>query len=661
MNYKNFENPQINPRNASEILSAAVSTVYRLSAGDLRNFIPGSPVLVLLESLIFAHVEFLYWCENLPDAILYTLFSKALGVGISPGSKSTGQITVTLTTTLQTQFIIPAGAVLLSGNNEFQTTNNLTIAAGSNSGTVAIESLELGSISAGAGTINQFQANFSFVATVSNLTAVTLGSVADSPTEAQAKIQALLTQRNPSSEEDWVNIGQQFFGENAVIKIGKDTPNITVYVKGLQSGDPAIALFNTEALRQRNLLQDVFVLPYNRIGTELQIKYSRDTPNEDECKRIATELNSFITDFNGNPQLVDVYEKFTEITGETDLVDFNLFAYDFGVLLTAKVLKPYTFEVGEILKNNTANYFISSSNEQIIGSAFDEAELGFLNYFPIIENFAGGFIEADYIVKFLGNYYLTTVTGQFQTVNSTLLTNPLVWDFAQNYTQADFIREASPINELSHGFVPISPYTSASNGLTSLSPITPVSKLINGNVSSGEIWFLNSQPAVLYTASSPAIVTAAYLQTLQPSFISDYPRKKLINHWLTNSGKFRIGLADPAKDFIYVDTEGNKKAIPPSINTQLLQSAMPEYGTLFLEQGSVYEFVRPSFALTFLDLLNARDVRRATTQQDDFTFITYPGETPYFLEFATISFLRGFANDPEKTFTLNATGEYERT
>lgn len=661
MNYQNYENPTINPRNASDILDAAVSQAYQLSAGNLRNFTPGSPFMVLLESLIFAHVEFLHWCENLPDAILYTLFSKALGVGISIGTYSETNVTVTLSQPLNSNFVIPYGSALVSNKDDnklYEITSNLEIPIGSIVGSAIAKAVTIGSNqSVVANELSSFEANFAFILNVTN-TVSTAGSDPDSPADAQAKIQALLSQRNPSSAEDWINIAEVFFGVGRIIRVTQETPNITLYIKDLVVGDPAIGLFNAEALRQRNLLQEVFVLPFKSIPVELKIRYSDEVPSDSEAIRITEELNSFITDFKGEPQPIDLYEKFTEITGNTNLAGFDLHSYELGVLLFDGALREYTWSTNQVIRDNLGQYYIGTANSHFINSPFDEAELSLLKYYPVIEFFGGGYVEEGYIVKFAGDYYLTLVSGAFQIPNAQLLPPSVTWEHDTAYTASTFIKTPSPVNSYSHGFTPKTPYTSSADAtVTGLAPLTLTSRVIGESVSAGQYWYFKSRPNTVYLATVAATVTSAYLAAITAIDIDDYPRRRLIDHWLTNTSVHRVGLLDLAKDFVTINDKGDTKAIPPTINTRLMQSYKPSYGTLFKEGDTIYEFKSTVLAGGGASSTTIPSAR-ATREQDDFTFITYPGDTPYYLEIAEVQIYRGLSQIPEKSVT-RVSGVYQ--
>jgi hypothetical protein len=658
--YKSFKPPVLNPRNAGEIVDAAVSTAYRLSGGQLRNFLPGSPFMVLLEALVFAHMEFLHWCENLPDALVFSLFAKLLGVGISQGSYSEALVTVSITGALQTPFVIPRGATLVSNldeTNEWVTTDQLVIAPGFTSGSVPVRAKTLGSATAvPAATLTAFTVQYAFVSQVTNPQASTVGADPEDPYTAQLQIQALMSQRNPSSPEDWVVLAQSFFGANTVVRVVADTPNLNIYIRGLTPG-PQLTAFEAEIERQRTLLQEVRVLPYESIGIDLDIRYTGSTPEAQECIDITTQLNSFVVEFNGNPQAVDLYEQFVQITGNNNLAGFDLKVYPLGILLWDKPLRPYDIRAGAIARDSAGNYYQGVTDTHVVASPFDEAELGLLNYHPILEDFSGGFVQAGYIVRNAGDYYLITQTGPFDPGSAQLLAAPTSWGYDLGpLAQGDFIRLPSTINEFSHGFIAAGAYTTASDWQPQYTPITPLSLGLGDVVNPGDVWALNSRPAVLYIADAPATLTAAYVQAQTPAEIYSYPAPQHIDHWLKSHGRYRIGVLTADENFVIVAQDGTKLPIPPGINTETLVKSSMEYGSLFYEDGEIYEFQAGALA-TDLDTWETLGARRATRVLDDFDFVLYPS-VPYFLRLASVAFLRGQANDPEK-LVMETPGGFE--
>lgn len=620
--------------------------------------------MVILEVLVFAQMEFLHWAENIPDAMVLSLFSKALGLGISDGDYSVTTVTVTLTTPLPTLFRIPRGSVLLSNVNQeklWALTEDLIITPGLSTGTAEASALTIGSgTQVVANELDSFQTQFAYVQSVTNPTPSSIGADPDTVSEAQENIKALMSQRSPSSEEDWINITKGFFGQNAVVRVLKDTPNIKIYIKDLTPG-PQKDDLEAEALRQRNLLQEVQVLPYNSIGIDVEIRYTDSTPTESSAIEIATNLNDFITDFaannsNGNSQPIDLYERFASFTGNTNLAGFDVLAYGTDILLWKSPLRGYDFESGQVVRDSLGNYSQGTASTHVIASAFDEAELGLLGFYPVLENFTGGFIGKDYVVKYAGSYYLVLKTETFNIANAQLLPAPTLWAYNTSYAPTDFILEPSIIGAFSYGFIPQSAYTSAQDWTLNLAPLVPQSKTIGGNLNPGDVWYLGSKPQVIYIATTSVTINQAYLQSLTPAEIAPYPKPMGVNHWLKSHGRYRIGLLTRDGNFVITTQDGARLPIPPGIDTTFLASSDFGYGTLFEQGGEVYEFT--SGYLSTGVFSSGLPIRRATRLIDEFAFITYPGTVPYFLRIASVKFLRGQANDPEKTVIENGTGGY---
>jgi Baseplate J-like protein len=634
-------------------MDQAISSAYRLSGGQLRNFLPGSPFMVLIEVLVFAQMEFLHWAENLPDALVLSLFSKALGVGILNGTHSTVTVAVTLTTALPGPFTIPKGAALLSSldqSKEWALAEDLTIAPGSTLGTATAIAASEGPASAlSANELTAFEAEWAFVQSVSNSLPSTVGSAPESVADAQENIKALMSQRSPTSEEDWVNVVKKYLGPLAVAKVIKDTPNLKIYVKNLSPG-PQLTALEAEIDRQRTLLQKVQVLPYQSIGLDLEIRYVDSTPSEGEAINIANNLNDFISDTTtyGASQPVDLYERFASFTGNTNLADFRVQAYGADVLLWNKPLRTYDFAAGQVTRDLNGTYYQASGNITVVETPFDEAELGLLDFYPVLENFTGGVVEKNYVVQYLGTYYKVLKTEVFNPANALALSAPTTWSFALPLSPADFVLEPSATGAFSYGFIPTGSYTTATDWILSLTALAPQALNIGSVLNPGDVWFLSSQPEVLYIAASGGTVTQALLATQAPTELASWPQPQGVDHWLLNHGPYRMGLLTPDKNYVIVSQDNALLPVPPGIDTELLAaSAQSPYGTLYKQGQEVYEFT--SGLLTF---------RRATREVSTFAFITYPGSVPYFLRVAQIKFLRGQANDPEKTVIENGSGGY---
>jgi hypothetical protein len=661
--YNTLNPPVLNPRNAGQIIDATVNRAYQLSGGNLRNFLPGSPFMVLVESLCFAYLELAHWTENLPEAYIITLMDRLLAQGSAAATFSSVTVTVALTGALPSNFFIAKGAVLLDkndGNNQWLTTEDLNIAPGQLIGTVNARAAIAGSsTNVQAGALNAFSRNFAYVNTVSNSAASTIGVDAETSFEAQDRIKNSLAQRNYSSEEDWQNLVVEYFGFGTKSRALRNPPSLDIFIKGLVPG-PTLVAFQAEVLKQRSLLQQVFIKPYEAIGLELLISYTDSTPLAEECVKIATELNTFVQDFIGAPQPVDLYQQFVQITGNSNLADFQVKAYDLGIKFYNKPLQSFSFNSGQIVKDRYNNYFQGSADTHVVNSAFDDAELGLLNYYPVLETFSGGFVEAGYIVKFGSLYYKINSSGQFTagSPNVTLLTAPQTWAFNTSYNNTDFLRVGSPSSAFSHGFVPdLGSYTTATDWQNNLVAIVPLSKQIGDNISTGEVWFLASQPQVVYVAANNFTLTAAVLPTLIPEQIAKYPESSNIDHWLSHHSQYRIGTITLDENFVYVNSNGTKKAIPPGIITNLFAKENESYGSLFLENNEIWEFTT-GFLPTGSSTAATLPVKKATRLLNEFSFISYPEVVPYFLKLSSVAFLRGFANDPEKLAIEISEGVY---
>lgn len=659
--YKRFEPPAINPRNSGEVIAAAISSAYRLTAGNLRNFLPGSPLMVLIEALCFAHMELSHWEENLPEAYVLTLMSRVLGQGQNVGSYSQASILVTLTTALSGDFTIPAGAILLDANNNsnrYVTEEDLFIPAGSTSGFVDASAETVGPDTAvGANILNSFLLNFAYVASVTNPAPSSVGLAPETSSAAQDRIKAQLGARNPSSETDWQILAQEYFGPNTVSRIVKNYPGLSIYIKNLTAG-PTLTAFEARVNLERNLFQQVLVAPYQRIGLDLNIRYTDSTPLGAECVEITQALNSFLEDFNGTPQPIDLYEEFVRITGNNNLAEFDVAAYELGTRFYSRTLEPYDFALGQIVLDSAGNYFESSADTNVIASPFDEAELGLLKYYPVLETFAGGFIEQGYVVKFGGLYYEITNSGQFTIgVNATLLAAPQTWAYGQTYDPTDFIYVPGVAAQLSHGFIPTAAYTSANDWQLSLNPIVPNAKILGDSVSVGEVWALSSAPAIIYRAGTIATITQTYVDGEVPQTLAVYPSATAVDHWLKFHSLYRIGTLDASRNNVYVSTDGAQKPVPSNIDTSLMPVSTDRYGSLFLEGQEVWEFISGSTP-SLGDSSTTLPVKKATRPLNDFSFITYPEQIPYFLKLSSVAFTRGFANDPEKLVIESAPGVY---
>lgn len=142
----------LDPNNDDELTQLALSRAYSASDGKLSDFSESSPFFWLVRAQVFCMAELLWYLNLLPEALALEVL-RLSGVQRSAGTKATGKIVFLLQSPLLTDFIvnpgyfIPLRSTVVTTNGQtagYLTTDQLVIPAGSSSGSVAIEAVEVG-------------------------------------------------------------------------------------------------------------------------------------------------------------------------------------------------------------------------------------------------------------------------------------------------------------------------------------------------------------------------------------------------------------------------------------------------------------------------------------------------------------------------------------
>lgn len=670
MSYNALRTVELDPKNEGEVLELALIRAYQSSNGLLSDFTPGSPLVAVLESLVYSHMEFLYWLNNLPDALITTYLSKALGAGINTGGYCLATISVTLTTVLNSPFILPAGSRVVSNRDTaitYLTTTTLTIPSGSTSGAVTVIAEGLGpNWAVGANELTTLSQSFAFLSSVTNSAASSVGDQPETLEEAQLRIQSLMSQKSPSSEEDWVNVVNVYFPNKAVnLELEPNSPVLSIFIEDYDPLSISAVQFNDYINLHKTLLQPVNVVPYYVARLNITITHTTQTPVPEECLNIASAISEFLRSFNLGtnniaPQPVDIYKLYSSAFDSENLENFQVYYYDVGIN-TSIVDEPfsvYGYNASELVRDTSGNYFSVTTNFEVVNSPFDEAELGYLTYAPVYESLSSGYFPAGSIVLSAGTYYLMTSTAVFIPASpldyATALSAPTGWNFGTSYPIGSFIKVASTSSDYSHGFIANISYTSASDWTTNLTPTTIPSKLLGNTANIGEYWYLQGNPLVVFRNDTASVYTVnnATLGTQTVVPIKAEPTSTAINHYLRYHSKYRVGTFTTDGNYVIISPLGERLPIVSGLQVDdLISSQNDPYGSLISLTREVYEVLTPFIPLvtdTVPDLYLAGAIGKAHKLYDDFDFLTVNSFSPYLFDYGEIYFKRTLANDTEK-------------
>lgn len=139
----------LDPRNDEDLLDQCTARVLELTQGVVNDFRIGSPLLVLLETLILVCAETLWYLNMLPEALAIEVF-RLSGVSRDLGTQARGKLTFLLSSSRLIPYTIYAGySVSYTAANQqtvtYVTTEDLVIPAGDTSGTAPAVCSQVGS------------------------------------------------------------------------------------------------------------------------------------------------------------------------------------------------------------------------------------------------------------------------------------------------------------------------------------------------------------------------------------------------------------------------------------------------------------------------------------------------------------------------------------
>jgi hypothetical protein len=190
----------------------------------------------LIQGQAFAQGEFLFWANQLPDAILVEWLGPFLGAMRRLGTSSVAQLIVTIAPS-NTDTVIPVGSIFSTGGTttdgnaiSFVNTEAYTIPAGQSAIRITVASEYVGS---------QYNcpANSIIVApsigipglTVTNPQPAVGGSDVETYAEVQERFFTLIRRKNPVSQEDWQDFFTDFYGQGTLTSVQPNRPNQGTY------------------------------------------------------------------------------------------------------------------------------------------------------------------------------------------------------------------------------------------------------------------------------------------------------------------------------------------------------------------------------------------------------------------------------------------------
>jgi len=641
--YNSFQRFSLDPKNEGEVLEKAIQRAYSSSGGALNAFNAGSPLSVMLESLVFTHMEFLFWLNEMPSAMVLTYIADILGAGRNYGSKATANLQVTLTKPLTSDFILSAGTRVYSKNNNnisYRLENNFIIPPGLTTGFVVAQAEMVGSdYQVAANELTVLAENFAYLLSITNPAPSTPGSDFETLDIVAERVQALMSQTTPVSPLDWLNVIEQYYpGKLAEVKNADGI--LYLYIEDYIV-DP---VFEQYCQSVKGLLQTIEFRPYAKALLQLRVAPAQPL-SEDLCLEVTKSLSNFLK--NSKPlQPIDLYDQLLNVV-KTDLTAFDVLYYYSGLERGTTQSIPFNafdFVGGQLVKELFTNdYYLVNSSFNVVVSAFDEAELGYLSYHPVYTALGPGSYSSGDIVFVSGTYYLISTSGNFNpgiTTNYTVLTAPQTWDFDLIVTPADWFMQSSQVPGLSHGFIPAFSYTTASAIGSNLTAITPTAKLPGQSVLPGEYFYATGLDQVIYYNDTAVTYIVDPLNPATQAEVLRAPNP--LYSKLSRRSKYTVGHITQDNNFIYVSTEGAKTpiatglVIPPTVS-----HPAPQFGTLIADEDIIYEVVQafiPLLGDTIQSLLTAGFIKKAYRRYSEFEFINPGFITPYYFDLEFILF-----------------------
>lgn len=649
MEYGTFKRFSLDPQNEQEVLEQAITRAYQSSGGELNAFNAGSPLVVLLESIVYSQMEWLFWLNSMPEAMTLTYIAEVLGAGRSYGTKARATVEVTLTKSLTTPFILNAGTVVYSKNNNqiaFELVNTLVIQPGQVVGYILTEATEIGAqYQVEANELTVLSENFAYVAGVTNPSASTQGSDFESLTEVANRVQTLMSQTTPVSALDWLNVIELTY-PGKLAEVQNYDGVLYIYIQDY-TFDP---VFEAYCQSVKGLLQAIEFKPYKKALLQMRVEPAKELSSE-TCLGIAKDLSQYLIRPSSKPlQPIDLYKVVSNAISDADLRAFDVLYYYQGIEPGSTLgvpLQPFDFVGGQLLKEQFTNdYYLVNSLFNTVMSAFDEAELGYLSYHPVYTSLGPGMYSGGDVVKIGPAYYLITTAGSFDpltTTNWVLLSNPITWVNNLSLTPLDFLIQTSQILGLSHGFIPAFSYTTAPDVNSYLTQIIPLAKTLGQTIAPGEYFYRVGFDQVVYYNN----LATNYVLGLEPGLVVNQvevlQKPNSLYSKLSRRSRYTVGNLTPDNNYIYNSALGNKVAIPTGLAVNA-NYPEPQYGTFISDNGEIYEVLEPFIPLasdTIQSLLTAGVIKKAYKKYEDFEIISTKFYEPFYFDIDFVLFDQG--------------------
>jgi hypothetical protein len=644
--YSTFTRFSLDPQNEQEVLEKAITRAFQASSGKLNAFNAGSPLVVLLESLVFTQMEWLFWLNSMPEAMVLTYIAEVLGAGRNYGSKAKAVLVVTLTKPLTSSFILNAGTKVYSNINadiSYELVNNFIIAPGQVVGYAQVEATEVGQFSSvGTDELTVVAENFAYLKSVTNLAASTLGSDFESLVDTAERVQALMSQTTPVSALDWLNVIEGVYPDK-LAEVQNYDGVLYLYIQDYTQN----LLFEAYCYSVKGLLQSIQIEPYKKALLQIRIEPEITLPSED-CLSVAKGFSAYLN--KAKPlQAIDLYKKLVDFLPSINLKSFDVLYYYTGITpesTTGINLQPYDFVGGQLLKELfTGNYYLVNSSFNTVVSAFDEAEIGYLSYHPVYTNLGPGNYSGGDIVKIGPTYYLIQTSGSFDpatTTNWSVLLAPVAWANNLSLGTSDFVLQNGTIPGLSHGFIPQFAYTTANTVDSNLVQITPLSKAIGQSVAPGEYFYRQGFDEVIYYNNLAVnyLLDPLTLNTVNQVTVLQKPN--VLYSKLTRRSKFTIGDITTDNNYIYTSSTGNKVGIATGLAVPAsVQYPEPLFGTFIKSGGEIYEVLEAFIPLstdTIQSLLTAKLIKKAYRKYEDYEVISTQFTKPFYFDIEFVYF-----------------------
>lgn len=234
--YAPLPSVSIDPRNEAQIAQQAAQVVYEASNQTLNDFSSGNPLAALIQGQAFAQGEFLFWANQLPQAILVEWLGPFLGAMRRLGTAAVAQLEVSITPS-NTDTVIPEGSAFTTNANTtdgesitFVTTEPYTIPAGQSTILITVASQYVGSrYNCPAGAITTSPSIGIPGLTAFNPQPAVGGSDVETYDQVQERFFTIIRRKNPVSQEDWQGFFEDFYGVGTLTSVQPNRPNQGTY------------------------------------------------------------------------------------------------------------------------------------------------------------------------------------------------------------------------------------------------------------------------------------------------------------------------------------------------------------------------------------------------------------------------------------------------